>query len=132
MIFLSKQPPCQRPRLEQSLALGQIEDKGKTEKPAREARMVPREWLDSKVRRLIKVTMTATTLSKSAKFQQVQLWGGVGWGAGYVEQLTKQEKETHGPENFPVPTPNGCQPNQRQESRILVVPIQRKQELPWQ
>lgn len=54
MIFLSKQPPCQRPRLEQSLALGQREDKGKTEKAAREARMVPREWLDSKVRRLIK------------------------------------------------------------------------------
>lgn len=74
MSFLGKQSPCQRPRLEQSLALGQTEDKGKTVEPAREARMVPREWLDSKVWRLIKVTMAASILSKSAKFLQVRLW----------------------------------------------------------
>lgn len=76
MTFLSKQPPCQRPRLKQSLAPGQTEDKGKPAEPAREARVAPRERLDSKVwRRLIKVTTTATILSESAQFLGVRLGG---------------------------------------------------------
>lgn len=74
MTFLGQQPPCQSRRLEQSLALGQTEDVAKSVEPAREARMVPREWLDSKVRRLIKVTVTISILSKSTKFPQVRLW----------------------------------------------------------